>query len=263
MKDSPSSTNAQMVNLPVADIDLSDRTFEYRLSTDCGDVRKSIEEQGQQIPIVVRGENPPYQIVCGFRRTRAIRELGRDRVLAVIRPHLSDAEAYALAYLENAQRRNLTPLDRANAIWKAYANGNLGTQDEVAKIFGLTRRQIQNYLEMTQFPDPLKQAIRTGKLTSGHALIIHRFAKQDPDCKVEHWIESVARDRLSVQDLRARMRREYAEARSRRPIAYLRTRGRAIIFSGFRFHPERTSREERTRIVADLERAVEILKRGL
>ena len=96
----PGVPAAEVKEVPLTDIDLDDSTYEYRLDPRIEPLKKSIQAEGQQIPIMLRREGPPYQVVCGHRRMRALLALGSSTVKAIIRPDLSDDEAFKLSFLE-------------------------------------------------------------------------------------------------------------------------------------------------------------------
>ena len=64
------AVNSGITELPLENIDLSNTQFEYRIDPGLELLIESIKKDGQQIPVIVRGTRPPYQLICGFRRTR-------------------------------------------------------------------------------------------------------------------------------------------------------------------------------------------------
>ena len=79
---------------------------------------KSVEEQGQQVPILVRPhpEQPErYQVAYGHRRLKAAAILGR-KVRAIVRP-LTDVELVIAQAKENLDRRDLSYIERALFAW--------------------------------------------------------------------------------------------------------------------------------------------------
>jgi ParB family chromosome partitioning protein len=76
--------------------------------------RRSIEERGQEVPILVRphpDKEGRYQVAYGHRRLRAVAELGRQ-VRAVVRG-LTDAELVVAQGVENSARKDLTYIEKA------------------------------------------------------------------------------------------------------------------------------------------------------
>ena len=94
---------------------VSDRlSEEERDDEDFLGLMESIRESGQHAPILVRPhpDRPEhYQVAYGHRRLRAARRLGQP-VKALVRP-LSDDELVLAQGKENAERRNLSFIERA------------------------------------------------------------------------------------------------------------------------------------------------------
>ena len=95
------ASSSGVTELPLENIDLSNTQFEYRLDPGLELLIESIKKDGQQIPVIVRGVKPPYQLICGFRRTRSIQAIGGGMVKAIILPEIDDDKAHRLSVLEN------------------------------------------------------------------------------------------------------------------------------------------------------------------
>jgi ParB/RepB/Spo0J family partition protein len=80
----------QKVNL--SDIEMSDSPFALRGKTDWPTLKDSLKDQGQKYPIILKREGGRYRIVAGFRRLKALNELGYSSVMAVVYDHLTDEE---------------------------------------------------------------------------------------------------------------------------------------------------------------------------
>jgi ParB/RepB/Spo0J family partition protein len=207
--------------------------------------------EGQQCPVVLWGKTSPYKVIDGFRRIEAIAGLGRDSVLALVRSDLDQTQALALSFIENARRHNLTPLDKAHAVWQAVHTWEMG-KPLVAKTFGLSVRQIERYLKVLDFEGPLHHAVAAHKITMAHAALLNRACVAD----LPHWIDEVARKRFSARELRRHLTRNGGQP-SRRP--YL-VRDEL----GFRLRPLRfridMSEAEKERIRQALRTALQIVE---
>jgi ParB family chromosome partitioning protein len=130
----------------------------------------SIREHGVLQPILAR-ENPDrpgrYQIIGGERRWRAAQLVPLHEVPVVIRP-LGDREAMAAALVENLQRQDLNALEEADGYRRLLDEFGL-TQETLGKAVGKSRSHVANTLRLLALPDRVRELLRDGALTAGHA----------------------------------------------------------------------------------------------
>jgi ParB family transcriptional regulator, chromosome partitioning protein len=129
----------------------------------------SIREKGVLQPILVRpsvfaGE---FEIVAGERRWRAAALAGLRQLPALVRS-LSDAEVLEIAIVENVQRVDLSPIEEAEG-YRALIDRFSRTQVDVAQVVGKSRVHVANALRLLQLPEAVKDMVREGRLTAGHA----------------------------------------------------------------------------------------------
>ena len=176
-----------------------------RLFTDdeLDELAASIRERGIIQPIVVRalkGDN--FEIIAGERRWRAAQRAGlHDVPIAVV--EANDAQSLEYAIIENVQRTDLNPIEEATGYLALMDDFNR-TQEEVAQIVGKSRPHIANTIRLLKLSEPVKQLVRTGKISAGHA----RLLVGQPNA------ELIAREIIdngwSVRDLEADMRKDVA-----------------------------------------------------
>ncbi len=118
-------------------------------------------------PILVRPKEDGYELVAGERRWRAAQLAGLTEIPAIVRP-CSDDELLALALIENLQREDLNPLEEAQAYKTLMERFGL-TQETIAERVGKSRAAVANTLRLLSLPEPIKQALRDGTITEGHA----------------------------------------------------------------------------------------------
>ncbi len=234
----------------IESIDREDRRLQLRLVTDYSDLKKSLRTEGQQTPVVLWGRTRPYKIIDGFRRIDAMVEAGCDRILAFVRSDLDQTQALAVSFLENATRKNLTPLDKAHAVWKSIHEWQL-SKPMVARTLGLSLRQVDRYLVALDFDEMLKRAIREERITMAHAALLH--GAQAPDTST--WVKEIARHGLSCQQLKTRLRKRARSSRSR----YLIRGESGFLLRSVRYRQD-MSPEEKQRIREALETALELLR---
>lgn len=161
------------------------------------DLSRSIKEMGVIQPIIVRASgNGRYEIVAGERRWRAARLAGIPKIPAVVRP-LSDAESLELALIENVQREDLNPLDTAEA-YETLIKKFSYTHEALAERVGKDRTNITNYLRLLRLPDPIKEDLRTERLSMGHARTL--LALDDLPTQLS-LSRKIVKRRLSVREL--------------------------------------------------------------
>ena len=163
---------------------------------DVEQLQASIREHGVLQPIVVRRHGHRYQIVAGERRFRAAEALGLAEVPVVVRD-VPDEQLLELALVENLQREDLDPIEKAEA-FKTYLESTGRTQAAAAVRLGLDRSTIANMIRLLDLPGEVQAMVRRGFIAMGHARAI--LSVEDPKKQV-HLAERVAREGLSVRQV--------------------------------------------------------------
>lgn len=164
------------------------------------ELANSIREQGIVQPIVVVPRGEKFEIVAGERRWRAAAQAGLTRVPIVIRDKRSDKDMLEAALVENLQREDLNPLEAAGAYARLREEFHL-TQDEVARRVGKDRTSIANTLRLLKLPASVREKIRDGSLSAGHAKAIASLSSPDDQESLAH---EVLRRSLSVRQTEMR-----------------------------------------------------------
>ncbi len=145
--------------------------FQPRAEFDEGEIAalaESLKRQGVLQPVVVRpAEGGFYELVAGERRWRASKKAGLDRIPAVIR-EVDDRRMLEMALVENIQRRDLNPIEKARA-FRQLMQLNSWTQEEVADAVGLGRPTVANFIRLLELPPEIQEAVSRGTITMGHA----------------------------------------------------------------------------------------------
>lgn len=126
----------------------------------------SIREQGILEPIVVASTPAGYQIIAGERRWRAAKLLGLKTVPVVIK-QTSPQQMLEMAIVENVQREDLNPIERAQAYKRLIDEFGLGT-NEVSRKVGKSAPTVSNTIRLLSLPDAIKDALVAGVITEGH-----------------------------------------------------------------------------------------------
>lgn len=172
------------------------------------ELAESIREHGVLQPIVVRpGEDGKYQLVAGERRWRAVQMLPAETIPAVVRD-LSDVQSFEIALIENLQREDLTPLERATA-YQHYLDTFGGRLEDLADRLSESRSGIANYLRLLRLHPEVCYMLGRGELGMGQARAIAGIA--DPQRQLALARLTVRRN-LSVRQVEDLVRGEEEEA---------------------------------------------------
>ena len=161
----------------------------------------SIKEHGVLQPIVVAARSDGYEIVAGERRWRAAALAGLKTVPIVVREKSSDREMLEAALVENLQREDLNPLEAAEAYFRLKEEFDL-SQDQIADRVGKDRATVANSLRILKLSKNVKDSIRSGELSAGHAKALLGLATPDEQ---DRMAEEIRRRALSVRQTEKRV----------------------------------------------------------
>ena len=161
------------------------------------ELAESIRAHGMLQPIVVRERDGRYEIIAGERRWRAAKLAGMDRVPAIIREVESEEEMLVFALVENLQREDLNPVEKALALKKLKEDFN-ATDQEIGRIIGKSRSAVTNTLRLLDLPEDVLLLLSEGKISEGHARVLLRL--DDPEQQVL-WAKKVVEEGMSVREL--------------------------------------------------------------
>jgi ParB family chromosome partitioning protein len=133
----------------------------------------SIKTHGILQPILLRALTDGtgrYEIVAGERRWRAAQLVGLHSVPALVRA-FDDLGTLEVAIVENVQRANLNPIEEAQAFQQLSERFGR-TQQAIAETIGKSRAHVANTMRLLALPEEVKELIRSGELSSGHARAI-------------------------------------------------------------------------------------------
>src|SRR5262249_13992056 len=129
---------------------------------------ESLKKDGLLQPVVVRPAGAGfYQLVAGERRWRAAKLAGLARIPVVVR-QVEDRKMLELALVENIQRRDLNPMEKARA-FKQLMTLNSWTQEQLADGLGMGRPTVANFMRLLELPVEVQDAVSKGTISMGHA----------------------------------------------------------------------------------------------
>ena len=134
------------------------------------ELAESIREHGLLEPIVVAKTPAGYQIIAGERRWRASKLAGLTRVPCVVR-ETTPQGMLEMAIVENVQRVDLNPLERAQAYLRLIEEFGMSPQ-EIATRVGKSGPYISNTLRLLDLPDAIKDGLLSNTITEGHCKAI-------------------------------------------------------------------------------------------
>ncbi|MCH9650838.1 MAG: ParB/RepB/Spo0J family partition protein [Deltaproteobacteria bacterium] len=181
------STSLASNQLPVGDL-LPNRFQPRSHFEESGleELAQSIREQGVVQPIVV-SEQPDtpgqYTIVAGERRWRAAQRAGLESVPVVLREVSGDQELLELALVENVQRRDLNPVEEAEAYRLLQERFSL-SQEQIARRVGKARATVTNGLRLLRLSREVQDLLRSGQLTAGQARPLLALADEEKQAEL-------------------------------------------------------------------------------
>lgn len=127
---------------------------------------ESLAEHGMLQPIIVRRWNDRYQIISGERRWRAATAAGWEQVPCHVW-EADDRKMAELALVENVQRKDLNPLEKAVSFQK-YLDQYRCTKEELARRLKIDRSTVANLVRLLELPEAVQAALRGGLITQAH-----------------------------------------------------------------------------------------------
>ena len=189
------------------------------------DLAASIEAVGLLQPIVVRSDGDRYVLVAGERRLRAMKQLGRPEVAAVIRSETDAATNLTEALVENLQREDLSPLEEAAAYQELLEEYGM-THEDIAGRVGKSRSTVTNTLRLLQLPPAIQHMVASGDLSAGHA---RPLIGAEDEAYAVHIAERAVAEGWSVRRVEEAMRLRGTQGVSRGGAASAPVRPAAII----------------------------------
>ena len=184
---------------------------------------ESIRQYGVLQPLVVTrheiqkedgGLLSEYELIAGERRLRASKIVGLSQVPVIIRTaEESNGVKLELAIIENLQREDLNPIDRATAFQRLVDEFNF-KHNEIAKKVGKSREYVTNSLRLLTLPEEIIRAISAGQISEGHARPI--LMLRDRPEEQNTLFKEIVYKKLTVRDAEAIARKiAYDKVRKR------------------------------------------------
>ncbi len=173
---------------------------------------ESIREQGILEPLVVAKTPAGYQLIAGERRLRAAKILGFTKIPVVVK-ETTPQGMLEMSIVENVQREDLNPIERALAYRRLMDEFGLGT-NEVAKRVGKSAPAVSNTVRLLTLPDAIKDALVAGVITEGHVRPL--ISLGDPKLMLELF-KKVLHENSTVRQTEEMARKTKGEVEKREP----------------------------------------------
>src|SRR3989338_8387060 len=178
------------------------------------ELSKSIRKYGVLQPLLVskveeenrQGLNVYYQLIAGERRLRAAKVAGLPHVPVIIRDDLDEPKTnLEVALIENIQRKDLNPIEEAEAYERFSKEFNL-TQKEIAEKVSKSREVVANAIRLLVLPKDIRGSLRSGKLSRAHARALLAFDDQSQQREAYKQILSGALSSKDVESMAASLK---------------------------------------------------------
>lgn len=170
---------------------------------------ESIREHGILEPLIVAKTPAGYQIIAGERRWRAARILKLEYVPAIIK-ETNPQQMLEMAIVENVQRKDLNPIERAKAFLRLKDEFQFDN-NQIAKKVSKSVPYVINCLKLLTLPDALKDGLLSGLISEGHARALSSIG--DTRLTIEAY-KIVLKEKASVrraEDIARRMKKKIEE----------------------------------------------------
>jgi len=155
---------------------------------------ESIKSHQQLQPILVRIVDGRYQLISGERRLRATIHAGLHRIRAEVR-EADDRLVAELAIIENLQRKDLSPIEKAMS-FKRYIQEHKCKQDDLARRLSIDRSTIANLMRLLELPQQILDWLSAGEISAGHARALLPIGDEEVQTRTA---QKIMEDRWSVR----------------------------------------------------------------
>ena len=141
----------------------------------------SIKNYGLLQPIIVENKGKYYRIIAGERRWRASKLAGLKEIPCIVRDE-DEQKNKEISLIENIQRENLNPIEKALGYKELIDNYNL-KQQELADKLGISRSYVANTLRILNLDERVLKLAMEGKLTETHCRALMAIEDGDKQYK--------------------------------------------------------------------------------
>ena len=225
-----------------------------------GDLRElsdSIKEKGVLEPLLVRfvPREDTYYIISGERRYHAARAAGL-RELPCIEKIADDAETLELALVENLQRKDLTPFEEAEGLYRLAAQFDY-THEDIARKIGKARSSVTETLSLRNIPEQMRKRCLERGIVSKSLLL--QVARQPNEKKMLEAMHRIAQGGLTRDEARRERRQEKMAGPRAQPFIFNFQPENQAFRLRVQFRKSHVSRDE---LIATLRSVLTLLERS-
>ena len=166
------------------------------------ELANSIKTYGVLQPIIVNKKSDYYEIVAGERRWRAAKKAGLTELPCIIKDDITDKTNKEIALIENLQRVDLNPIDKAKGLKELIDDYGM-TQKELADSIGISRSNIANSIRILNLDPRVIKLAEEGKITEGHCRNL--VVIEDPEKQYRAALDIIAKGE-SVRDVERKVK---------------------------------------------------------
>ena len=163
------------------------------------DLKESIQAVGMQTPVGIsyNSQRQPV-LVYGFRRLEAMRQLGELSIYARVIEDSDPSHLYLLNLQENVTRKNLSPIEEAEAIQRLLDMGK--SAEEFAPALGWSKTLITQRLTLLDMSDRVQEALHEDNLSVRQAKVIDSANPEHQEGLIE-----LAREGATVNTIKSEL----------------------------------------------------------
>jgi ParB family chromosome partitioning protein len=173
------------VNL--SDIEMSDLPFALREKADLLTLKSSLKDQGQKYPIILKKDETKYRIVAGFRRLKALDELGYTSVMAIVYDKMTEEEV-ELFYLMDVLLYQEADLVRLSELLSEKS-------ESLVKSLGISDALYETYMKVALVSGEAKEALRSQSIT------VKRFIEALQSDNPEELLSEVLSSQITSEEI--------------------------------------------------------------
>lgn len=152
--------------VPISTVDCENTQFRFRNDLNISELAESLEAEGQKFPILLWKRNTgTLQLISGFRRINAAKQLNWENILAIALPEteINEEQALKLNFIENVERKTLTDLDLVYTCAKLKSNGK--SNRLIGKLISKGEASVRRYMMIADAPREIHTAVMERRLS--------------------------------------------------------------------------------------------------